>query len=94
MIFRLRGSTKCLGVQFFEGRNEILPLGKALKFGEIFQKYALKLIKIRKIIEKIPEKMQNFRAGHNLLIMGQISNIIWTVYNGWFGGGAPEGRKF
>ena len=32
----------------FEGRNEILLLGKALKFRVIFQRYALKLIKIRK----------------------------------------------
>ena len=29
----------------FRGLNEILLLGKALKFGVIFQKYALKLIK-------------------------------------------------
>ena len=36
------------GGPIFEGRNEILLLVKALKFGVIFQKYALKLIKIRK----------------------------------------------
>ena len=36
----------------FDGRNEILLLCKALKFGVIFQKYAFKLIKIWKIIEK------------------------------------------
>ena len=48
--------TKCLGGPIFEGRNEILLLGKALKFGVIFQIYALKLIKIWKIIEKIREK--------------------------------------
>ena len=40
----------------FQGRNEILLPGKTIKFGVIFQKYALKLIKIWKIIEK----MQNF----------------------------------
>ena len=39
------GSTKCLGGPIFRGWNEILQLGKALKFGVIFQKYALKLIK-------------------------------------------------
>ena len=44
------------GVPIFEGLNENLLLGKALKFGVIFQKSALKLIKIRKIIEKILEK--------------------------------------
>ena len=41
----------------FEGRNEILLLGKALKFRVNFQKCALKLIKIWKIIEKILEKI-------------------------------------
>ena len=44
-IFRLRGSTKCLRGPIFRGWNEILLLGKALKFGVIFQKYALTLIK-------------------------------------------------
>ena len=34
-IFRVRGSAKCLG-----GRNDILLLGKTLKFMELFQKYA------------------------------------------------------
>ena len=38
-IFRLRGSTKCLGGPIFEGLVEILLLGKAFKFGVIFQKY-------------------------------------------------------
>ena len=37
------------GGPIFEGRNEILQLGKSIKFKLIFQKYALKL----KIIEKI-----------------------------------------
>ena len=54
-----------LGGPIFEGRNEILLLGKALKSGVIFQKYALKLIKNWKIVEKIREKFFNFRAGHN-----------------------------
>ena len=40
----------------FEGRNENVLFGKALKFMVIFQKYAAKLIKIWKIIEKIREK--------------------------------------
>ena len=53
-------SAKCLGGPIFEGRNEISPLGKALKFGIIFQKYALKFIKNGKI-EKNREKMQIFR---------------------------------
>ena len=47
------------GVRFFEGRNEILLLDKAPKFGVIFQKYALKFIKIWKIIEKIRDKIEN-----------------------------------
>ena len=49
-----------VGGPIFEGRNEILLLGKAIKFGVILQKYALKLIEIWKIIEKIREKMQIF----------------------------------
>ena len=51
------------GGPIFRGWNEILLLGKALKFGVIFQKFALKLIKICKIIGKIREKcnfLENF----------------------------------
>ena len=66
-IFRLRGSTKCLGSPSLEGRNEILLLGKALKFRLILQKYALKLIKFWKIIKKMLENANfsdffNFRG--------------------------------
>ena len=60
-IFRLKGFPKCLGGPIFREWNDILQLGNALKFGAIFQKYALKLIKNWKITEKIREKMQIFR---------------------------------
>ena len=43
-IFRLRGVQKMWGGPIFRGWNEFLLLGKALKFGVIFQKYALKFI--------------------------------------------------
>ena len=43
------------GGQICEGRNEILLLDKALKFGVILQNYALNLIKNLNIIEKIFE---------------------------------------
>ena len=49
------------GGPIFRGGIEFLLLGKALKFGVIFQKYALKLIKNWKKIEKIREKMQIFQ---------------------------------
>ena len=39
----------------FRGWNEILLLGKALKVGVIFQKLALKLIKIAKLLGKFEE---------------------------------------
>ena len=52
----------------FEGRNEILLLGKKLKFVIIFQKYVLKLIKIWKIVEKIREKANIFRIFFNFLV--------------------------
>ena len=61
--------------KMFGGWNEILLLGKALKFGVIFQKLALKLIKICKIIwtfEKnanFSEILLNFLAGNNFLII-------------------------
>ena len=42
----------------------VLQILGALKFREIFQKYALKLIKIRKIIEKI-RKNENFSENFN-----------------------------
>ena len=73
--FPVEGGPPNVWGPIFEGRNEMLLLGKALKFVVNFKKYALKLIKIRKIIEKIREKMQifrktfSFRAGHNFLIM-------------------------
>ena len=44
------------GRPIFRGWNEILLLGRPIKFGVIFQKYALKLIRNLKIIEKIREK--------------------------------------
>ena len=59
-IFRLREVRQMFGGPIFREWNEIFLLGKVLKFGVIFQKYALKLIKIWKIIEKIREKMQIF----------------------------------
>ena len=56
-IFRLKGVHKMFGGgPIFRGWNEFLLLGKALKFGVICQKYALKLIKNSKNIEKILEK--------------------------------------
>ena len=46
-IFGLRGVCQMFGGgPIFRGCNETLLLGKALKFGVIFQKYALKLIRI------------------------------------------------
>ena len=45
-FFGWGGSRKCFGVPIFRVLTEILKLSKALKFGVIFQKYALKLIKI------------------------------------------------
>ena len=72
------------GGPIFRGLNEICLLGKALKFGVIFQKYALKLIKIEKLPRQFEKKCKilgiffNFRAGHNFLIMGKLRNIICT----------------
>ena len=45
-IFRLRGSAKLLGDRFFEGRDKILLLDGAMKFGVILKKIALKFLKI------------------------------------------------
>ena len=58
--FSVEGVHQMFGGQIFEGLNQILLLGKALKFRVIFQKYELKLIKIWKISENIREKMQIF----------------------------------
>ena len=70
------GPQNVCGGPIFRGWNEILLLDKALKFGVIFQKLALKLIKICKIIGKIREKCKffgkfflNFLAGNNFLII-------------------------
>ena len=58
--FLVEGVHQMFWDPIFEGRNEILLLGKALKFGVIFKKYALKLIKLLKITEKIREKCKFF----------------------------------
>ena len=71
------GPQNVWGGPIFRGWNEFLILGKALKFGVIFLKYALILIKNWKNIEKIREKMQIFQkflifgGGHKFLIMGK-----------------------
>ena len=84
------------GGSIFRGWNEILLLGKARKIGVNFQKYALKLIKNLKSIDKIREKMKifykifNCRAGHKFLIMGKVKNLIWTCYNGGLVGNLKE----
>ena len=65
--FSVEGGPKMFGGPIFEGRNEILLLGEALKLGVIFQKYALKLIEIWKIVEKMREKMQIFPKFFNFL---------------------------
>ena len=53
--FSVEGPVNVWRGPIFEGLHEISLLAKALKFGVIFQKYAFKLIKIWKIIEKIRE---------------------------------------
>ena len=80
--FSVEGVHKMFGRgPIVRGWNEILLLGKALKFGVIFQKLALKLIKLCKIIGKIREKFKffgklfkNFLVVNNFLIIGKISN--------------------
>ena len=54
------------------GWNEIVLLGKTLKFWVIFQKYALKLIKNCKNIEKMREKCKFIRK---FLIFGWAINF-------------------
>ena len=66
-FFGWRGSRKCLRGPIFRGWKDMLPLGKALKFGVIFQEYALKLIKNWKILRNF-EKNASF--SENFLIFG------------------------
>ena len=51
-IFRMRGSAKCLDGPIFEGQDKILLFGEGLKFGVIFSKICMKIIKILEIMEK------------------------------------------
>ena len=76
-FFGWRGLVKCFGV-LFEGRDRILLLGKALKFGLILQNFALKLLKIWNFLEKIPEKMKNFHLKFSFFArdVGKIRIII------------------
>ena len=54
------GPANVRGDPIFDGRYDFLLLGKALQSGVIFQKYALKLAKIWKIIEKMKGKCKIF----------------------------------
>ena len=65
------GPQNVWGGPIFRGWNEILLLGKPLKFRIIFQKYALKLIKICKIIGKIRENAD----------FSEIFLIFWPAIN-------------
>ena len=47
--FSVEKVRQIFGGPFFEGRDKILVLGEALKFGEIFKKFALKLLKYEKL---------------------------------------------
>ena len=72
--------------------EEIIFLGKAVKFRGIFSKLCIKINKNFKILGKIRGKCNffeitlNFRMG-NFNLMGNIRNIIFTGYN------VGEGRK-
>ena len=79
--FPVEGVRQMFGCPIFEGRNEILLWGKALKFGGIYQKYALKLIKIWKIIEKILEKNAKFSETLNFLAVHNFSYGKNEEYN-------------
>ena len=52
----MRRVRQLFGRPFIEGRDKILLLGEAVKFDVTFQKCALKLFKISKIIEKLQKK--------------------------------------
>ena len=54
------GPPNVCGVRFFEGGTKFFSWVKALKFGVMFQKFAVKLIKICNIIGKIREKCKVF----------------------------------
>ena len=58
--FSVEGVQQMFGGPIFEGRNEILVLGKTLKFRTIFQKYALKL-KNEKRLRKFENKGRFFQ---------------------------------
>ena len=65
--FWAEGVHQMFGGFDFRSSERNFTLVKALKFWRIFQKYVLKLIAIRKIIEKIREKCKIFR----------IYNFLW-----------------
>ena len=58
--FSVEGVRQMFVGPIFRGWNEILLLGKVLKFGVNFKNFALKLIIIFKIIGKIREKCKFF----------------------------------
>ena len=91
------GSRKCLAGPIFRWGNESLLFDKALEFGIIFHKSALKLINICKIIGKIREKCKffqknfvNFLAGNIFFNYKKNKELIWIGYSGRFGSGAAR----
>ena len=101
-IFRLKGFQKMLRGPIFRGWQEILVLGKALKFWVIFKKFALKLIKFCKILGKPREKCKNFGrfleflAGNNFFHYRKNKELISTGSIDGFGRTTPpphEPRK-
>ena len=55
--FLVEGVGQMFWSPFIEGRDKILLLGEALKFGVILQRLALNLLKIWKIMKKNLEKI-------------------------------------
>ena len=75
----MRETAKCLGAPFFEGRDKILLLEQAMKFGVIIQKFALKLLRNFENYEENAEEMQVFTKIFVLFshVWGNIRIIIY-----------------
>ena len=67
---------QCFGGPFFEGRNKVSPLCEALKFW-IFYKFALKLLKIKKVRRKC-HKNANFSRNFSFVARVMLDiGYIW-----------------
>ena len=95
-FFGWGGARQMFGESDFSRVERNFTIGQSPKIWGNYSKIRIKINKYLQNCWENSRKMQifrkffNFLAGYNFLIMGKIRNIIWTGYNGGFGGRSPR----